>query len=49
MMTKAVLERLGVAYEEIDIDQDSGAAATVLAINGSSQRRVITLASGAPR
>jgi len=34
MMTKAVLDRLGVVYEEIDIDQDPGAAATVLAING---------------
>jgi mycoredoxin len=34
MMTKAVLDRLGVAYEEVDIDQDPGAAATVLAING---------------
>ena len=33
-MTRAVLDRLGVVYEEIDIDQDPGAAATVLAING---------------
>ena len=34
MTTKAVLDQLGVVYEEIDIDQDPGAAATVLAING---------------
>jgi mycoredoxin len=34
MMTKAVLDRLRVVYEEIDIDQDPDAAATVLAING---------------
>ena len=34
MTTKAVLDRLGVVYVEIDIDEDPGAAATVLAING---------------
>jgi mycoredoxin len=33
-MAKAVLDRAGVAYEEIDIDQDPGAAEAVLAING---------------
>ena len=33
-MAKAVLDRAGVVYEEIDIDQDSGAAEAVLAING---------------
>ncbi len=34
IVTKAVLDRLGIVYEEVDIDQDPGAAATVLAING---------------
>jgi mycoredoxin len=33
-MTKAVLDRAGVRYEEIDIDHDPEAVAAVLAING---------------
>ena len=33
-MAKAVLDRAGVVYEEIDIDLDPGAAEAVLAING---------------
>ena len=33
-MAKAVLDRAGVGYEEIDIDHDPEAVATVLAING---------------
>jgi mycoredoxin len=33
-MAKAVLDRAGVVYDEIDIDQDPGAAEAVLAING---------------
>jgi len=33
-MTKAVLDRAGVGYEEIDIDNDPEAVAAVLAING---------------
>ena len=33
-MAKAVLDRAGVAYDEIDIDHDPDAVATVLAING---------------
>ena len=33
-MAKAVLDRAGVDYEEIDIDRDPDAVATVLAING---------------
>ena len=33
-MTKAVLDRAGVDYEEIDIDHHPEAVATVLAING---------------
>jgi mycoredoxin len=33
-MTKAVLDRAGVGYEEIDIDHNPEAVATVLAING---------------
>lgn len=31
---KAELDRAGIDYEEIDIDRDPDAAATVLAING---------------
>jgi len=34
MMTKTVLDRAGIDYEEIDIDDNPDAAATVLAING---------------
>lgn len=41
-MAKALLERAGVDYEEIDIDREPGAAATVLAINGG-YRTVPTL------
>ncbi|MHB8588503.1 MAG: glutaredoxin family protein [Candidatus Dormibacteraceae bacterium] len=41
-MAKAVLDRAGVDYEEIDIDREPGAAATVLAINGG-YRTVPTL------
>ncbi|HEX7265432.1 MAG TPA: glutaredoxin domain-containing protein [Candidatus Dormibacteraeota bacterium] len=33
-MTKAVLDSAGIDFEEIDIDHDAGAAATVLEING---------------
>jgi mycoredoxin len=33
-MVKAVLDRAGVGYEEINIDHDPAAVATVLAING---------------
>jgi len=33
-MAKAVLDRAGVGYEEINIDHDPEAVATVLAING---------------
>jgi mycoredoxin len=33
-MAKAVLDKAGVDYEEINIDLEPGAAATVLAING---------------
>jgi mycoredoxin len=33
-MTKAVLDRAGVDYEEIDLDREPDAVATVLAING---------------
>ena len=33
-MAKAVLNRAGVGYEEINIDNDPDAAARVLAING---------------
>ena len=33
-MAKAVLDRAGVRYEEIKVDHDPEAAATVLAING---------------
>lgn len=33
-MAKAVLDRAGVEYEEIDIERDPDAVATVLAING---------------
>ena len=33
-MAKAALDGAGVDYEEIDIDDDPAAAATVLAING---------------
>jgi mycoredoxin len=33
-MAKALLDRAGVGYEEIDIDHDPEAVATVLAING---------------
>jgi mycoredoxin len=33
-MAKAVLDKAGLAYEEIDIDHDPAAAETVLAING---------------
>ena len=33
-MAKAVLDRAGVGYEEIDIDRDPEAVATVLALNG---------------
>lgn len=34
MMAKAVLDRAGVSYEEINVDDDPEAVATVLAING---------------
>ncbi len=34
LMAKAVLDRAGVEYEEVDIEHDPGAAATVQAING---------------
>ena len=34
MMARAVLDREGIDYEEIDIDKDPAAAATVLEING---------------
>lgn len=34
LMAKAVLDRVGVDYEEIDIDSDPAAAATVVRING---------------
>ena len=33
-LAKAVLDRAGVDYEEINIDRDPDAVATVLAING---------------
>jgi mycoredoxin len=33
-MAKAVLDRAGVVYDEIDIDEDPGAAEAVLEING---------------
>jgi mycoredoxin len=33
-MARAVLDRAGVDYEEINIDRDPGAVATVLEING---------------
>jgi mycoredoxin len=33
-MAKAVLDHAGVEYEEVDIDRDPAAVATVLAING---------------
>jgi mycoredoxin len=41
-MAKAVLDRAGVDYEEIDIDSEPGAAGTVLTINGG-YRTVPTL------
>jgi mycoredoxin len=34
LMAKVVLDRAGVAYDEIDIESDPDAAATVQAING---------------
>jgi len=34
LMAKAVLDRAGVEYDEIDIESDPDAAATVQAING---------------
>jgi mycoredoxin len=34
LMAKAVLDRVGVAYDEVDIENDPDAAATVQAING---------------
>ena len=34
LMAKATLDRVGVAYDEIDIDRDPAASATVLEING---------------
>jgi mycoredoxin len=36
-VAKATLDRAGVEYREIDIDDDAGAAETVLAINGGYQ------------
>jgi mycoredoxin len=33
-MAKTVLDRAGVDYEEVNIDRDPEAAATVLALNG---------------
>jgi mycoredoxin len=33
-MAKAVLDKAGVGYDEIDIDQNPGAAEAVLALNG---------------
>jgi mycoredoxin len=42
LMAKAVLDRAGVEYDEIDIDHDPDAAATVIAINGG-YRTVPTL------
>ena len=33
-MAKALLDRAGIGYEEINIDHDPEAVATVLAING---------------
>jgi mycoredoxin len=39
---KTLLDRLGVVYEEIDIDEDAESAAMVLAINGG-YRTVPTL------
>ena len=33
-MAKRVMEKAGVDYEEIDLDRDPSAVATVLAING---------------
>jgi mycoredoxin len=42
LTTKTVLDRLGVVYDEIDIDEDAESAATVLAINGG-YRTVPTL------
>jgi mycoredoxin len=33
-VAKATLDRAGVEYQEIDIDDDASAAETVLAING---------------
>jgi len=33
-MARAVLDQAGIDYEEVDIDHDPGAAATVVAING---------------
>ena len=33
-MAKAVLDRAGIDYEEVNIDRDPEAVATVLAING---------------
>lgn len=42
MTAKTVLDRLGVVYDEIDIDEDDKSAATVLAINGG-YRTVPTL------
>jgi len=33
-MAKAVFDRAGIDYEEIDIDSEPAAVATVLAING---------------
>lgn len=33
-MAKAILDRAGIDYQEVDIDHDPAAVATVLAING---------------
>jgi len=42
MTAKTVLDRLGVVYDEIDIEEHAESAATVLAINGG-YRTVPTL------
>jgi mycoredoxin len=42
LATKTLLDRLGVVYDEIDIDEDAESAARVLAINGG-YRTVPTL------